>query len=165
MSRRKLAWMAATKVAFTVALMLPARGRDTVEYRTLSALSGVRAGTPVVLSGLVIGHVAAKNRGGDTTVLRVRFDRGAEQLPGSRLVGVRWMGLGQDVALEIQPGPRRGVESFARGGWLQVIPLAPFAFPQPEVARTRALRPEEPPWRPLIPTTPAAPRRLPPAST
>jgi hypothetical protein len=78
---------------------------------------------------------------------------------------VRWMGLGQDVALEIQPGPRRVVESFARGGWLRVVPLAPYAFPQPEVARIRSPRPEEPPWRQFIPTTPAAPRRLPPAST
>jgi hypothetical protein len=149
MSRRRFVWMVATKVAFTLAVMLPSKPRNAVEYRVLSALSGVRAGTPVILAGQLIGEVVATNRRGDTTFLHVRFNRGAERLSGSRSVALWRMGLAQDVALEILLAPRRDRGSFARGGWLRVLP--------PVL--------EERPWPEQIPTVPAAPRRLPPALT
>jgi hypothetical protein len=156
--------MVATKVAFTLAVMLPSKPRNAVEYRVLSALSGVRAGTPVTLAGQLIGQVVATNRRGDTTFLYVRFNRGAKRLSGSRLVALRRMGLGQDVAFEILRAPRRGRDSFARGGWLQVLPQFPPQYLDPGVARSRP-PPEERPWPEPIPTVRAAPRRLPPAST
>jgi hypothetical protein len=164
MRRRKLAWMMAAKLALTFALTLPVNRPSMVQYRALSVLPGVRAGTPVTLAGLLIGHVVAKNRRGDTTFLSVRFNRGAKQFPGNWSVGLRWMGFGQGVALELQPFDLEAGEAIARGGWLHLIPLVHPPQPQPGVVQPRRLPAEEPAWLQLIPTTPAAPRPLPPAS-
>lgn len=164
MTRRKLAWMVATKVAFTIAVTLPPTPRGAVEYRALSALSGVRAGTPVILFGQLIGEVVAKNRHGDTTFLTVRFKTGAERLPGSRVVQSRWMGFGQGIALEIQPASRRVEEPFARGGWLRVIRPDPSPYP-PEVIRPRDAPPGPAPSPQLMPLAPIAPRRWAPVAT
>jgi hypothetical protein len=165
MTRRKLAWMVATKVAFTIAVMLPLTPRGAVEYRAMSALSGVRAGTPVILFGQRIGEVVAKNRRGDTTFLTVRFKRDAERLPGSRVVQSRWMGFGQEIALEIQPAPRRVEGPFARGGWLRVIPSDPSPYLQPEILRPRDAPPGHSPFPQLMPLVPIAPPRWAPVST
>jgi hypothetical protein len=157
--------MVATKIAFMLAVTLPLKPRNAVEYRVLSALSGVGAGTPVTLAGVQIGQVVAASRRGDTTFLQVRFNRGAERLPGSRSVTLRRMELGEEAALEILLAPRRARGSFARGGWLRVLPPVPHPHLEPDVARLRRLPLEQPPWPQLIPTVPAAPRRMPPAST
>jgi hypothetical protein len=165
MNRRKLTWMVATKVAFTIAVMLPLDPRRAVEYRSLATLSGVGAGTPVTFAGQLIGQVVATSRRGDTTILHVRFNRGAERLPGSRSVALRRMGLGQDVAIEILFGPRRSRESFARGGWLRVRPPVPPPPVDPGVARLLPLPPQQSPSHRLIPLAPIPPPRWAPAST
>jgi hypothetical protein len=146
----------AAKAALTLALGLPAGPRGAVEYRVLSVLPGVQAGTPVTVSGRLVGRVVATHRHAGTTLIAVRFERGA-RLSGSRVVALRWVGLEQHVALEIQPVRQRPWESFAHGGWLRVLPSPPSPDVRPEIGRPWAAPPDRfPSW---MPTVPMAPRR------
>jgi hypothetical protein len=152
--------MTAAKVLVTLALM-PAPGRSgPVEYRTLAELPGLAPGSPVTLAGQRIGRIVRSERRGDTTVLRVRFNRGADRLPGSRIVRLRRIGLaGSDViALDMWCGERRMTPSFARGGVLHVQPsLRPRSLredPRPRLDTP----PPPPPILRLIPLAPRAPR-------
>jgi hypothetical protein len=163
--RRKLAWIVATKVAFTLAVMLPLHPRGAVEYWAPSGLSGVRAGTPVVRSGQLIGQVVATSSRGDTTFLRLRFTRGAERLPHGDLAELVRVGLGQDdVALEFHGVPRRGRLSPGHGGWLRVIRSSPARDLRPEVVPLPTRLPEQPPLLQLIPLAPTVTRWVPPVS-
>jgi ABC-type transporter Mla subunit MlaD len=116
---RRIAWMTAAKLAVALALMPPTTRGGPVEYRASAPLPGLERGAPVVLAGMLIGHVSHVGRRGDATVLHVRFQRGVERLPGSRIVQVRPFGLQGAVALEMLPAPR-GSWSFERGGLLLV---------------------------------------------
>jgi hypothetical protein len=166
--RRRFVWTLAAKAAFTLVFTLPrdpADLRGAVDYQSLSTPPAVRSGMPVMLSGQLVGYVVATPRRGDTTVIRVRFDRRARPLPGGRVAALRRIGLGEDdVALEFRPTPRRGWECFARRDWLRVLPAPPRPDLQPELRRPDPALPERHYLR-LIPTVPAAPRPGPSAST
>jgi hypothetical protein len=123
--------------------------RDAVEYRALASLSGLEPGADVTLAGQAIGRVVAVKRHGDTTALRVRFNRGAERLPGSRTVCLRVMGLDQRIVLEMHADPptvrAKFSRSFAIGGWLEVLSsdVPKDAFGDP-VGRRQATPPPAP---------------------
>ncbi|MFN2565750.1 MAG: MlaD family protein [Gemmatimonadaceae bacterium] len=157
MRARRIAWMTAAKLVVTLALMLPANRGEPVEYRTLAELPGLSPGSPVTLAGQPIGQVVRSERRGDTTVLRIRFRRGVERLPGSRIVQLRRMGLdgSEVVALEMRRAPRGTSRSFARGGLLHVRPPDLEYRPDP---RPDWYAPPQPPVHRLIP--PAPPARL-----
>jgi hypothetical protein len=142
--RRRLVWTLTAKLALMLALTLPSGRRGPVEFRSLSTLPGVHSGTAVTLSGLLIGRVVAKRHRGDTTLITVRFDRGAGHLPGDRVVVLRPMGLEQSVALEIQPVGQRPWVSVARGGWLHVVPSSRSPHWPGAVGRPRIAPPEQP---------------------
>jgi hypothetical protein len=158
--RRRLVWTLTAKVVLTFALALPSGRRGPVEFRSLSALPGVYSGTPVTLSGMLIGHVVAKHQRGDTTLITVRFERGAGHLPGDRVVVLRPMGLEQSVAVEIQPVAQRPSVSVARGGWLRVVPWSPPPHWPLEIGRLQAAPPEQPSL-PSMPILRPLPRRGP----
>jgi len=135
--RNRLAWLIGTKAALALALALPGSlRREAAEYRALAPLPGLQPGAPVTLAGQLIGEVVGLERHGDTTALRVRFVRGAERLPGSRIIRLRrvtrTVRVGQTrlasevTALEIRMAMRHArpesSRSFARGGWLEVLP-------------------------------------------
>jgi ABC-type transporter Mla subunit MlaD len=163
MRGKRLGLMAGTKLVLGLALMLPAKCRGPVEYRALAALPDVKPGTSVTLAGMLIGRVVTTNRHGDTTVLRIWFDRGAERLPGSDTVQLRRMGLEGELALEMQL-TMRPAKPFARGGLLHVLPpWEPMNDPEWTRRRARDSLPWTPPMLQLIPQTPVAPRRMPPA--
>jgi ABC-type transporter Mla subunit MlaD len=160
MRARRIAWMTAAKLVVTLALMLPTNRGGQVEYRASAALAGLEPGAAVVLAGALIGHVSEVSRRGDTTVLRVRFQRGVERLPGSRVVQLRRFGLQGPLALEMRPAPR-GTWSFARGGLLHVRPWEP---PAPNRANPPAgwdAPPEPAPVLRLIPLPLAPPAPFP----
>jgi hypothetical protein len=166
--RNRLAWLLATKAAIALALGLPATfRRGAAEYRTLAPLAGLAPGAPVTLGGQLIGKVVSMERRGDTTALRVRFVRGAERLPGSRAVRVQRLGfagtLGLDIRIEDRSRRPRHARSFARGGWLQVLPPAgagePFVEGFPEGTPPFRSPYDMPVYPP--PTSPAYPRPLP----
>src|SRR5688572_11825268 len=103
MKRRKIAWMVGTKLALTLAMTLRLNSHGPVEYWVLAPLPGLEAGAPVVVYGQLIGQVTAKEGRGDTTVLKVRFNRESHRLSPSRVVRLRRMGLGDAVVLEMHP--------------------------------------------------------------
>jgi hypothetical protein len=152
--------MAAAKLLITLALMLPTNRSSPVEYRTLTELPGLAPGSPVTLGGQPIGRIVTSERRGDTTVLRVRFNRGADRLPGSRIVRLLRIGLpGSDVvALDMRPEPRRTTPSFARGGVLHVQRLRPRDPPRADPGPRLATPPGPPPILRLIPLAPPVPR-------
>jgi hypothetical protein len=139
---RRIAWMTAAKVAVTLALMPPTNRGGPVEYRTSAPLPGLEPGAPVVLAGTLIGYISHIARHGDATVLHVRFERGAERLPGSRIVQLRPLGLQGAIALEMLPAPRGTTWPFVRGGLLHV---RPWSLPDPTAADAPAAGWDEPP--------------------
>jgi hypothetical protein len=166
MKRRKIAWMVGIKVVLTLAMTLRLNSHGPVEYWALAPLPGLKAGAPVVVYGQVIGQVTAKEGRGDTTVLKVRFNRDARRLPASRVVQLRRMGLGDAVFLEMHPGGRRDNDAFTRGGWLRVLPAEPFPYLMPGDVIARMPRQAPPPWLwQLIPPGPPASRMFPLRST
>jgi ABC-type transporter Mla subunit MlaD len=122
---RRIALMMVAKFAVALALMPPTTRDGAVEYRTSVPLPGLEPGAPVVLAGVLIGHVSQVSRRGDATVLHLRFTRDAKQLPGSRVVRLRPFGLEGAVALEMLMGPDGTTRSFERGGLLDVRPWEP----------------------------------------
>jgi len=168
----RIASVLAAKAVTALALALPTSlRRPTVEYRALSSLPGLEPGAPVTLAGQLIGEVISTDRRGDTTVLRVRFVRGAERLPGGRGVRLRRLGYAPDVmALEIRIESRserpRHERSFALGGWLEVLPSDPAERLFMDARQRRQLAPPAPPPAILLlPLAPPGPRPAPTART
>jgi hypothetical protein len=129
---RRIALMMVAKLAVAVALMRPTARRGSVEYLAPVPLPGLQPEAPVVLLGMLIGHVSHLTRRGDTTVLRLRFQPGVDDLPGSLTVQLRPFGLEDRVALEMLPMPRDKGRSFVRGGLLEV---RLWEEPPPELSR------------------------------
>jgi len=165
--RNRIAWALGAKAVVALALTLPASvRRPAVEYRALAALPGLKPGAPVTLAGQLIGNVVSMRRRGDTTVLRVRFVRGAERLPGSRTVYLRRLGFEPEVTvLEMRVEARSErpphSRSFALGGWLRVLPSGPGEGLFIDSRRPRRLVVPQPPsilqWRPPASPDPPLP--------
>jgi hypothetical protein len=117
---RRIAWMTAAKLAVALALMPPTTRGGPVEYRASAPLPGLEPEAPVVLAGMLIGHVSLVSRRSDATVVHVRFQPPVERLPVSRIVQLRPFGLQGAVALEMLPAPCGTIWSFERGGLLHV---------------------------------------------
>ncbi len=150
--------MMGTKVALTLALTVPLDARGPPQYWALSPLPGLEPGAQVTLGGVLVGRVISKAERGDTTSIRVRFNRGVDRLPGSHVVRLQRLGPNGEVALEIRPDRHGGTGSFARGGLLRVLPAAPpFQRGEAPVVTPRGLL-EPPPIFQLLP--PAPPHRL-----
>jgi hypothetical protein len=143
--RRRLTGALVAKAALTLALTHASDSPGPVVFRSLSALPGVHSGTPVTLSGMLVGRVVAKRQYADTTLLTVRFDRGAGHQSGDHTVILMPMDLERTVALEIQPTAPKRSASVARGGWLHVIPWSPPPHWPREMERPRLAPPEQPP--------------------
>jgi hypothetical protein len=166
MTRRKIAWMVGTKVVLSLAMTLRLNSRGPVEYWALASLPGLESGTPVVVFGQVIGQVTAREGRGDTTVLKVRFHRDAHRLPSSRVVQLRRIGRGDEVALEMHPGWPRDPDDVTRGGRLHVLPVEPTSDEPPPDGIGRMPRLQLPPWAwQFIPPGPPPSRTFAPRST
>jgi hypothetical protein len=157
MKRNRIAWMVGTKVALTLALTVPLDWRGPPEYWALAPFPGLEPGALVTLGGVLVGRVTSKTERGDTTFLGVRFSRGVDRLPGSRVVRLQRLGPNGEVALEIRPDRQGGTRSFARGGFVRVLPAdPPFPSEWPLMAAPRGLL-EPPQILQLLP--PAPPHR------
>ena len=117
--------MVGAKLAIALALTVPDSRQRPANYWLLDAAPGVETGTPVVMSGIVVGRVTVKKQRGDTTFLRIGFSGQIGRLPPSRILMLQRVGLEELVAVELAPGEDGSGKGAKRGGQLRVISGTP----------------------------------------